>query len=443
MLKLYNTKTLKKEKFIPIKENEVTMYVCGPTVYDHVHIGNARPVIVFDTLRRLLEAIGYTVKYASNFTDVDDKIIKRSADLNIDELTLTNDMIEAYNKVRELFNTKPLYKAPRVTETMDDIIQFIEELVAKGAAYVVDGDVFFRINSVKDYGSLSHQNLEDLKAGARIDENTKKESPLDFVLWKQTEVGIKWPSRFSLGRPGWHSECAVMINKYLGRTIDIHGGGSDLKFPHHENERCQTMALYGSGLANYWLHNGMLTFGGEKMSKSLGNLISSKEAIERYGAMTMRWLLLSGHYRDSLAFTDDTIETARKELEKVLQVIKQASLELALHGVDVETYNEEKYQTFLEQLCDDLNTPNAFTILFDMVKELNQLIRSREKNHMEIAGTLNALCKSLDVLGIVYQLVKLDQDSKILYQKWVHAKQEKDFTAADDYRKQLQEKGIL
>lgn len=443
MLKLYNTKTLKKELFIPIKEKEVTMYVCGPTVYDHIHIGNARPVVVFDTLRRLLEALGYAVRYASNFTDVDDKIIKRSAQLNIDELTLTDEMINAYNKVRELLNTKPLYVAPRVTETMDEIITFIDDLVKIGAAYVVDGDVYFRVNSIKDYGSLSHQNLDDLKAGARIDENIKKESPLDFVLWKKTDFGIRWQSTYSLGRPGWHSECAVMINKYLGRNIDIHGGGSDLRFPHHENERSQTMALYGSGLANYWLHNGMLTFGGEKMSKSLGNLISSKEAIEKYGANTMRWLLISGHYRDSLPFTDETIDVAKKELEKVINVVKKANLELELIAYSNSDFDKESYDLFIEKMCDDLNTPNAFTVIFEIIKQLNQLLRVKDKDYLNISLKLNSLLKCLDILGIEIKLVSLDKEIKTIYMKWSEAKENKDFVLADEYRQQLATKGIL
>ena len=261
-MKIYNTKTLQKEEFVPIKANEVMMYVCGPTVYNDVHIGNIRPVVVFDTLRRTFEALGYKVKYVSNYTDVDDKIINRSRELNISEKELTNSVIEAYNKVRDKLNAAKLYKTPRVTETMDEIIAFIDELVDKGYAYEKDGDVYFRTSSIKDYGSLSNQNLDDLKVGARIEENDGKESPLDFALWKKTDTGIKWQTRYSLGRPGWHTECVVMINKELGSLIDIHGGGKDLKFPHHENERAQSMAINNSPLANYWMHSGMIDING-------------------------------------------------------------------------------------------------------------------------------------------------------------------------------------
>ena len=299
-MKIYNTKTLKKEEFVPIKANEVKMYVCGPTVYNDVHIGNIRPVVVFDTLRRTFEALGYDVKYVSNYTDVDDKIIKRSKKLNISEKELTDEVIEAYNRVRDMLNAAKLYKTPRVTETMDEIIRFIDELVDKGYAYQKDGDVYFRTSSIKDYGSLSNQNLDDLRVGARIEENEGKESPLDFALWKKTDTGIKWQTRYSLGRPGWHTECVVMINKELGELIDIHGGGKDLKFPHHENERAQSLAINGSPLANYWMHSGMIDIDGVKMSKSLGNFITAKDIMNRVDPMVLRWFLLSAHYRDDI-----------------------------------------------------------------------------------------------------------------------------------------------
>lgn len=443
VIKLYNSKSLKIEEFVPIKEKEVTMYVCGPTVYDHIHIGNARPLVVFDTLKRLFMAVGYDVKYVSNYTDVDDKIINRSKSLNVSEKELSEDMIKAYEKIKLALNVSKMHKTPKVTETMDDIIKFIDELILSGNAYVVDGDVYFRINSLSDYGSLSHQNLEDLKSGARVEENSKKENPLDFVLWKETKTGVKWESSYSFGRPGWHSECVVMIKKELGNLIDIHAGGSDLRFPHHENERIQAKALYGSELANYWLHNGMLTFGGEKMSKSLGNLISAKEAVEKFGANLVRWLLLSSHYRDALPFTDESIKNAGSEILKIETALKQANVILSLNSFKDEKIDEESYDLFLNQLSNDLNTPNAYTVIFDTIKKLNILLRNKEYSVFEISKYQNSILKMLDILGIDFKIKNLDNDEKKLYLKWQEFKQAKNFKEADLIRELLIQKGII
>ncbi|MBR2808713.1 MAG: cysteine--tRNA ligase [Erysipelotrichaceae bacterium] len=442
-LRIYNTKTLQNEVFKPLKEGEVKMYVCGPTVYGDIHIGNARPVVVFDTFRRLLEAIGYDVKYVSNYTDVDDKIIKEAKRRGITEKQLTEEMIEAFQKVRKDLNTEPLYRAPKVTETMDQIIAFIKELVDKGYAYEVSGDVYFDTSSVASYGELSHQNTEDLKVGARIDENEQKRSPLDFALWKKTDEGIKWESPFCLGRPGWHTECVVMINNELGPLIDIHGGGKDLRFPHHENERAQSMAINNSELANYWMHNGMLTFGGEKMSKSLGNIILAKDAIAKHGANVVRWLLLSGQYRDSLSFTEETLDIAANELNKVLNAVKSAELKLVLADYHSDEFDQESYDRFLDAMLDDLNTPNAYTEIYEMTKVINQLQRVREIDYDKLAKDLNSLLKSLDILGIVYPKLELSEEDLDLYHKWDEAKKAKDFEKADAYRQQLMDKGIL
>jgi cysteinyl-tRNA synthetase len=442
-LRIYNTKTLQNEVFKPLKEGEVKMYVCGPTVYGDIHIGNARPVVVFDTFRRLLEAIGYDVKYVSNYTDVDDKIIKEAKRRGITEKQLTEEMIEAFQKVRKDLNTEPLYRAPKVTETMDQIIAFIKELVDKGYAYEVNGDVYFDTSSVASYGELSHQNTEDLKVGARIDENEQKRSPLDFALWKKTDEGIKWESPFCLGRPGWHTECVVMINNELGPLIDIHGGGKDLRFPHHENERAQSMAINNSELANYWMHNGMLTFGGEKMSKSLGNIILAKDAIAKHGANVVRWLLLSGQYRDSLSFTEETLDIAANELNKVLNAVKSAELKLVLADYHSDEFDQESYDRFLDAMLDDLNTPNAYTEIYEMTKVINQLQRVREIDYDKLAKQLNSLLKSLDILGIVYPKLELSEEDLDLYHKWDEAKKAKDFEKADAYRQQLMDKGIL
>ncbi len=442
-MKIYNTKTLKKEEFVPIRPNEVKMYVCGPTVYNDVHIGNIRPVVVFDTLRRTFEALGYDVKYVSNYTDVDDKIIKRSKKLNISEKELTDEVIEAYNRVRDMLNAAKLYKTPRVTETMDEIIRFIDELVDKGYAYQKDGDVYFRTSSIKDYGSLSNQNLDDLRVGARIEENEGKESPLDFALWKKTDTGIKWQTRYSLGRPGWHTECVVMINKELGELIDIHGGGKDLKFPHHENERAQSLAINGSPLANYWMHSGMIDIDGVKMSKSLGNFITAKDIMNRVDPMVLRWFLLSAHYRDDINVSDEIIQSNQIELNKVLTCLKQALVKLSLNDIKCDEFNGDFYKKFMLAMEDDLNTPNAYAVIFEVVKQINQKMRTKDLDYISLAKDVKCLMKCLDILGIVYPNISLSDDDKEIYKEWINAKNEKDFEKADKLRNVLIDKGIL
>lgn len=442
-MKIYNTKTLKKELFKPIKEGEVTMYVCGPTVYDNVHIGNVRPVVVFDTLRRTFEELGYHVKYVSNYTDVDDKIIKRSKELNISEKELTDKMIAAYNEIRHKLNAADLYKTPRVTETMDEIISFIDGLVAKKAAYQKDGDVYFRTSSVKDYGSLSNQNIDDLKVGARIEENDLKESPLDFALWKKTDEGIRWPSKYSTGRPGWHTECVVMINKELGPLIDIHGGGKDLKFPHHENERAQSIAFNGSKLANYWMHSGMIDINGVKMSKSLGNFITAKDILSKVDPMVLRWFLLSSHYRDDINVSDEIIESNKVELNKIISAYKLAMIKLKVNDVDEKEMDEKTYSRFMEAMEDDLNTPNAYAVIFEIVKNINQLVRTKEIDYIALAKQVNTLTRCMHVLGIVLPTIDLSNDDKQLYKEWLNAKATKDFKRADEIRLELTNKGIL
>ena len=440
-MKIYNTKTLKKEEFKPITEGEVKMYVCGPTVYDNVHIGNVRPVVVFDTLRRTFEELGY--KYVSNYTDVDDKIIRRSKELGISEKELTDEMIAAYNDIRHKLNAADLYKTPRVTETMDEIISFIDGLVDKGAAYEKDGDVYFRTSSVADYGSLSNQNLDDLQVGARIEENDLKESPLDFALWKKTEDGIKWPTRYSIGRPGWHTECVVMINKELGSLIDIHGGGKDLKFPHHENERAQSMAINESELANYWVHSGMIDINGVKMSKSLGNFITAKDILSKVDPMVLRWFLLATQYRDDVNVSDEIIESSKAELTKIITAYKQACVKLEVNDIKVDGVDEDAYKRFMDAMADDLNTPNAYAVIFEIVKNINQLVRVKEINFEALGKEVNTLVRCMNVLGIVLPDMTMSLDDKKMYQEWMEAKSIKDFKKADELRTQLSQKGIL
>ena len=324
-VKLYNSLTNQKEVFKPIKENEVTCYVCGPTVYNFVHIGNMRPVVTFDILRRLFIRLGNKVTFISNFTDIDDKIIKQAKEEGVSEKEIAEKYIEAFEQDREnIHSLKPDYQ-PRVTNTMKDIVDFIDQLVQKGFAYEVNGDVYFRVNKIKDYGTLSNMKIDDLVVGARIDENSLKESPLDFTLWKKTEEGIKFDSPWSMGRPGWHSECVVMINKLVpGGHIDIHGGGFDLKFPHHENEIAQEEALHNHKIANYWMHNGFINVDNVKMSKSLGNVKRAVDLLKEYGGNTVRFVLINSYYRTPVNFSDELLLSAKKEVEKIEQTWRNA-----------------------------------------------------------------------------------------------------------------------
>ena len=445
-MKLFNSMTSNIEEFKPIHENQVNMYVCGPTVYNYPHIGNARPIVVFDTLKRVFMALGYQVKMVSNYTDVDDKIIKTAIEQNVSEKEISEKFIEAYNKDRLALNAMMPDIAPKVTETMDEIIAFIDLLVKKGNAYQVDGDVYFRVNSVLNYGNLSNQQIEDLQVGARIDENSKKENPLDFTLWKATQDGIKWESPWSLGRPGWHTECVVMINEQFDgdHIIDIHGGGMDLKFPHHENEIAQSKAAYGTSIANYWVHNGMVNIDGIKMSKSLGNVIWAKDMIQQVGPNIMRWIFLSAHYRAPLNINDKAIDSANKEYTKVVNALKQAYVKLATNDIELnEGYDESLYQPFIDAMSDDLNTPNAFAALFEAVKVLNQNIRKKDFDLELLAKQVVAVEKMLKVLGIEVKRITFDEETKALYQNWQACVKAKDFENADIYRKQLIEKGIL
>ena len=444
MIRLYNTKTLQIEEFKPIHEGHVDMYVCGPTVYNYAHIGNARPMIVFDVLKRLFEAEGYSVTYVSNFTDVDDKIIKKAAEENTTEAVIAQRYIDAYQEVRTLLNTELPDITPRVTETMDKIIEFIDKLVKTGHAYEANGDVYFSVESVPTYGEISHQHLDQLEAGARIETNDQKKNPYDFALWKKTDMGIKWNSPWGEGRPGWHTECVVMINDNIGDCIDIHGGGMDLKFPHHENEAAQQEAMHGNTLANYWVHNAMVNIDGQKMSKSLGNTMWAKDVVLSLGTNLTRWLVSSVHYRKELNFSDETIETARKELDKVLTPLKQAYIKAALANyVMGDDYDKESYRAFLDCLDDDMNTPNAYAVIFETVKKLNQTLRQREIDFAQVALYRNAVEKMLNVLGIVVDKPVIGEVEKELFAKWNQAKADKDFDSADKYRNELAEKGLL
>lgn len=447
-MRLFNTLTNKKEEFKPIEEGKVSIYICGPTVYNHAHIGNTRPMIVFDVLRRTFEYLGNDVTFVSNYTDVDDKIIKAAKAEGITEKELTDKYIKAYEDVRAGLNIEdPTYK-PRVTETMPEIIDFIQALIDKGYAYEVDGDVYFRVTKVKEYGMLSGIKVEDLIAGASdrtlsVDDK-KKESITDFALWKKTDEGIQFDTPWSKGRPGWHTECVVMINKlFKDGKIDIHGGGQDLKFPHHENEIAQSMAYNGHPIANYWMHNQMINIDGEKMSKSLGNVLWAKDLIVEFGCNVFKWLMLSTHYRNPLNLTDDVIAGVRKEVSKVENATKNASLYLQVNHVPAHDYKKETVDAMVNPLEDDLNTSLALTQILDQVKVLNQVMRVREKDNDVIATEYATLVKMGDVLGFLFEGTKLSEDDIALYEEWNAYKKEKNFDEADRVRKELTERGIL
>lgn len=445
-MKVFNTLTNKKEEFVPFKEGEVSIYVCGPTVYNHAHIGNTRPMIVFDVLRRTFEYLGYKVTFVSNFTDVDDKIIKAAKEEGITEKELTDKYIRAYEDVRRSLNLLfPTY-APRVTETMQPIIDFIQELIDNGYAYEVDGDVYFRVTKIKEYGMLSGIKIEDLIAGAsdRVDENDKKESPTDFALWKKTDEGIQFDTSWSRGRPGWHTECVVMINNIFedGR-IDIHGGGQDLKFPHHENEIAQSMACHHHPIANVWMHNQMININNEKMSKSLGNVLWAKDLIAELGCNVYKWLMLSTHYRNPLNFTDEVLASVKKEIAKVENIIKQVSLYLQVNHCIKEDYRKEVVDTMVDALSDDLNTSLALTQILGRVKILNQVMRTKEKDNNVISIEYQTLLKMLDVMGFIHPTKKLSEDDIQMYHEWMNEKANKNFEKADQLRTILQEKGII
>ncbi|WP_278243136.1 cysteine--tRNA ligase [Catenibacterium mitsuokai] len=447
-MRLFNTLTNKKEEFKPIEEGKVSIYICGPTVYNHAHIGNTRPMIVFDVLRRTFEYLGNDVTFVSNYTDVDDKIIKAAKAEGITEKELTDKYIKAYEDVRAGLNIEdPTYK-PRVTETMPEIIDFIQALIDKGYAYEVDGDVYFRVTKVKEYGMLSGIKVEDLIAGASdrtlsVDDK-KKESTTDFALWKKTDEGIQFDTPWSKGRPGWHTECVVMINKlFKDGKIDIHGGGQDLKFPHHENEIAQSMAYNGHPIANYWMHNQMINIDGEKMSKSLGNVLWAKDLIVEFGCNVFKWLMLSTHYRNPLNMTDDVIAGVRKEVSKVENATKNASLYLQVNHVPAHDYKKETVDAMVNALEDDLNTSLALTQVLDQVKVLNQVMRVREKDNDVIATEYATLVKMGDVLGFLFEGTKLSEEDIALYEQWNAYKKEKNFDEADRVRKELTERGIL
>ena len=440
----YNSLTNKLEEFKPIHDGSVSMYVCGPTVYNYPHIGNMRPVVVFDTLRRFLSYVGFQVTYVSNFTDVDDKIIKAAQKEGKSEKELTEYFIGEFLKASHEIGSQTPSITPKVTEYIQKIIEYIQRLVELDAAYVIDGDVYFRVNKIKDYGALSGINIDDLIVGARIEENSKKESPLDFALWKSTTEGVKWPSPWGEGRPGWHTECCVMIDTiFPDHFIDIHGGGYDLKFPHHENEIAQAEAMHGNKIANYWLHNAFINFGNEKMSKSLGNVIYAKDLIEKYGGEVTRLVILNAHYRQPVNFTEETITAASQEINKMKSAYKLMALQLQVNGIDINKGQPVYIDKFIASMADDLNTANALAELYNLIKESNQTIRSREIDFAKLNDQFKALTDMFYVLGLNITYKKMGDEDLALYREYLAAKSEKNFAKSDEILQTLIAKGIM
>ena len=444
-IKFYNSLSKKIETFSPLKEGEISMYVCGPTVYNYPHIGNMRPVVVFDTLRRFFEYIGYKVTYVSNFTDVDDKIINEAKEKNISEFELTNFFIDEFKKTTTNIGSKLPTITPRVSEHIEDIVSYVDALVKNGNAYVVDGDVYFRVNNIKDYGVLSGIDVEDLISGARIATSDKKESPLDFTLWKKTTEGIKFTSPWSEGRPGWHTECCVMIDSIFdSHLIDIHGGGYDLKFPHHENEIAQAEATNHNKIARFWLHNNFININNEKMSKSLGNVFLAKDLIDEYGGETLRLAILSAPYRQPINFTDTTMDTAKTEITKIRNAYKQLSLYLQVAGVSLPLNEKAKgLENFLSALADDINTPNALSCLYEEIKAANIALRNKNTAIDEIKEHYLKVNDMVSILGLDVSYRYLSQDDINLYHAYEQAKMNKDYQRSDMIRNELIEKGIL
>ena len=452
MIQLYNSMTGKKEPFKPLEEGKVKMYVCGPTVYNYIHIGNARPAIVFDTVRRYFTYRGYEVKYVSNFTDVDDKIIRTANELGEDYHALTKRFIEAYHADTGALNVQKADIHPLVTETMDDIIAFIEVLVEKGNAYASSGDVYFRTRSFKDYGQLSQQSIDELRAGARIEVGEKKEDPLDFVLWKAAKPGEPaWTSPWGEGRPGWHIECSAMAKKYLGETIDIHAGGQDLKFPHHENEIAQSEACNSKKFANYWMHNGFLNIENEKMSKSLGNFLTVHEAIQAVDPMVLRFFMLSVQYRHPINYSRELIDQAANGLARIRESVANIEHRLDMTA-DLGT-GDEKWlnrlaaikEHFITSMDDDFNTANAVTDLFDLSKEANLYLGEAHVSKQVLEQFLALFSELSGVLGVTLTVDKglLDEEVEQLIEERNTARQNRDFARADAIRDQLRDQGIL
>ncbi len=452
-MQLYNTLTRKKEKFIPIKDGEVKIYVCGPTVYDYIHVGNARPLITFDTLRRYFLYKGYNVKYVVNFTDIDDKIIKKAQKEGLTYKEIAERYIDEFKKDAEglsLYEEKTWH--PRATDYIDEIIEFTSNLMEKGAAYNVDGNVYFDISKTKDYGKLSKKNIDELISGARIEVNDEKKNPMDFVLWKKAKTDEpSWDSPWGCGRPGWHIECSVMAKELLGETIDIHAGGEDLQFPHHENEIAQSETLSGKSFANYWLHNSMIYVDNKKMSKSKSNFFTIRDIEEEFDLETLRFFILSSHYRSPLNFSKESILQSEKGLERLyngkqnLEYLLEKSQEKETSSEDEEMLKQiDAYkQDFISSMDDDLNTADGIATLFDIIRYSNSNY-DEETSKSVVQYTYDTLLELSKVLGILSREDEILEDEILrLIEKRTEARKNKDYELADQIRDELRQKGII
>lgn len=450
-MKIYNTLTREKEEFVPINAGEARIYACGPTVYNYIHIGNARPLVIFDILRRYLEYRGYKVLFAQNFTDVDDKMIRRANEEGVTVADVAEKYIAAYREDADGLHVREATFHPRATENIADIIALIQSLEQKGYAYASEGDVYFRAHAFQEYGKLSHQPLEDLEAGARVDVSERKENPVDFALWKAAKPGEpSWDSPWGKGRPGWHIECSAMARHFLGETIDIHGGGQDLIFPHHENEIAQSECANDAPFAHYWMHNGYINIDNRKMSKSLGNFFTVRDVAKRYGYEPIRFLMLSAQYRTPINYSDSIMEQSVSGLDRLYHC--KEALTDALQAAGVAEPNETDKQAlavwqerFNAAMDDDLNTADALSVVFELVKEINTKMAdgSAQKGWLNGAAALfDTFCK---VLGLLYERKKktLEADVEALIEKRQQARKAKDFKTADAIRDELAAKGIV
>lgn len=450
-MKIFNTLTRTKEELKTVEEGKVKIYACGPTVYNFIHIGNARPLCVFDVLRRFLEYIGYDVRFVQNFTDIDDKIIKRANEENLTYKQVSEKYIEEYWKDVKGMNVREATVHPKATENIDEIIDIVSTLIDKGYAYAVDGDVYFSPSKFSEYGKLSHQPLEDLEAGARIMVGEVKKEPMDFALWKSAKPGEPyWESPWGHGRPGWHIECSAMVRRFLGNTIDIHCGGQDLIFPHHENEIAQSECCNGVPFANYWMHNGYINVDNVKMSKSLGNFFTVRDVAEKYGYEPIRFLMISSHYRSPINYSTDIIEQCKASLARLYTC--RDSLDFALENAaegeadsDILAMFDKRRQQFIEAMSDDLNTADAIAALFELVRDINSNVIAANANKGTVEAAIKVFDELADVLGLVYNREKEDLDSEIeaLIEQRTQARKDRNWAEADRIRDELKAKGIV
>lgn len=450
-MKIFNTLTRTKEELKTIEEGKVKIYACGPTVYNFIHIGNARPLCVFDVLRRFLEYIGYDVRFVQNFTDIDDKIIKRANEENLTYKEVSEKYIEEFWKDVKGMNVREATVHPKATENIDEIIDIVSALIDKGYAYAVDGDVYFSPSKFNEYGKLSHQPLEDLEAGARIMVGEVKKEPMDFALWKSAKPGEPyWESPWGHGRPGWHIECSAMVRRYLGKTIDIHCGGQDLIFPHHENEIAQSECCNGVPFAHYWMHNGYINVDNVKMSKSLGNFFTVRDVAEKYGYEPIRFLMISSHYRSPINYSTDIIEQCKASLTRLYNC--RDGLDFALEKAENGDANTElvamfdkRRRQFVDAMSDDLNTADAIAALFELVRDINSNVIAANANKGSVEEAIKAFDELAGVLGLVYNRKKesLDDEIEALIAQRTQARKDRNWAEADRIRDELKAKGIV